>query len=484
MTPELEARLLEARRLDHAGQPGRAILAYKLVLRADPACVGAKVDLAGLLMVLGRHQEALDLCLDALAQRPGDLSAIQNLVGALLGLERYEEADARCRGLLEADPACAPAHLGLGMSLACRDRHPEAEAAFQRALALDPADRRARAALFTSLIKDKAWDRLYAVWMAMTDLDPHPGNGGFEKAMVHLVFGELEQGWQLYENRFALARDPVTRMNFPQPLWDGSPFPGRTLLLTWEQGFGDTLMFIRYAALARALGGRVVAQVQAPLLPVLRGCPGVDAWVAPTDPLPPFDLHLPLLSLPRVLQTRLDTIPAPIPYLRVPSPARGTPVRPSEHLKVGLVWAGSQVHKHDFLRTLPPRALEPLAALPGVAWYSLQVGYQGDPPWPLQELAPHLKDFGDTARALDKLDLLITVDTAVAHLAGAMARPVWLMLPLMPDWRWLLEGTTTPWYPTFRLFRQTHFNDWNAVVGQITQALADLMASRTTPRGT
>ena len=479
MEPELEARLLEARRLDRAGQPGRAILAYKLVLRADPSALGAKVDLAGLLMTLGREEEALDLCLDALAQSPGNLAALQNLIGALLGLERYEEADARCRKLLEDDPACAPAHLGLGMSLACRDRHPEAETAFRRALALDPADRRARSALFTSLIKTKAWDRLYTVWMAMAGQDPDQAGGSFEQAMIHLVFGELEQGWQRYESRFDLTRDPVTRLACPQPLWDGAPFPGRTLLLTWEQGFGDTLMFIRYAAMARALGGRVVAQVQAPLLPVLRGCPGVDQWLAPTDPLPPFDCHLSLLSLPRVLKTRLDTIPAPCPYLQAPSPARGTPVRPSDRLKVGLVWAGSQVHKHDFLRTLPPSALACLATLPGIDWYSLQVGYQGPPPWPLEDLAPHLQDFSDTARALARLDLLITVDTAVAHLAGAMARPVWLMLPLMPDWRWRLEGTTTPWYPTFRLFRQTRFNDWTSVVASVAHALEALTASRT-----
>jgi hypothetical protein len=483
MAPDLEARLLEARRLDRAGQPGRAILAYKLVLRADPACLGAKVDLAGLLMSVGRHQEAIELCQEALAQSPGNLAAIQNLVGALLGLERYLEADDWCRQLLQEDPACAPAHLGLGMSLACRDRHPEAEAAFRRALVLDPADRRTRAALFTSLIKSKAWDRLYTIWMAMTEKDMDPATARFEKAMIHLLFGELEQGWEQYESRFDLPRDPISRMPFAQPLWDGSPFPGRTLLLHWEQGFGDTLMFIRYAAQAHALGGRVVVLAQAPLLSVLRGCPGVDQWLGPADPLPPFDLHLPLLSLPRVLRTRQDTIPAPIPYLRVPSPSRGTPVRPSDHLKVGLVWAGSQVHKHDFLRTLPPEALATLATVPGVDWYSLQVGYLDAPPWPLPDLAPHLKDFSDTARALDKLDLLISVDTAVAHLAGAMGRPVWLMIPLMPDWRWRLEGATSPWYPTLRLFRQTHFNDWTAVIESIHRELTSLAAA-SRPGGT
>jgi tetratricopeptide (TPR) repeat protein len=484
MEPETAARLEEARRLDRAADYGRAVLAYKLVLRADPGCLAAKVDLAGLLMVLGRFEESLALSLEVLEARPGVLAAIQNLVGALMGLERYEEADQRCRSLLEQDPACAPAHLGLGMSLACRERHREAEDAFQRALELDPADGRARGALLRSQIKQRAWDRVYPTWMDIARLDMEGPKGAFEKAFIHLTFGELEQGWELYESRWESPNTVGPRLSYPQPLWDGAPFPGRTLLLHYEQGFGDTLMFIRYAALARERGGRVVALVQPQLLPVLRSCPWVDEWVTFDDPLPPFDVHLPLLSLPRLAGTRLDSIPAPVPYLRAPAgtcPAAGA-VAATPNLKVGLVWAGSTIHKHDVLRTLPVGALQPLSEIPGVDWYSLQLGYGGGLPWEgIRDLGPLLGNFGDTAQVLEKLDLLITVDTAVGHLAGALGRPAWLMLALVPDWRWLLDRETSPWYPTLRLFAQRSHDDWPGVVARIAESLNQLMNIR---RGT
>jgi tetratricopeptide (TPR) repeat protein len=478
MEPETAARLEEARRLDRASDYGRAVLAYKLVLRAEPGCLAAKVDLAGLLMVLGRFEESLALCLEVLEVRPKDLAAIQNLVGALLGLERYDEADRRCRLLLEEDPACAPAHLGLGMSLACRERHLEAEDAFQRALALDPTDSRARGALLKSQIKRRAWDRVYPTWMAIAALDMEGPKAAFEKAFIHLTFGELQEGWELYESRWEPPNEVGPRLTYSQPLWDGAPFPDRTLLLHYEQGFGDTLMFIRYAALARERGGRIVALVQPQLLPVLQSCPWVDEWVTFDDPLPAFDLHLPLMSLPRVAGTRLDSIPAPVPYLRAPgggSPAAEA-VEPSRNLKVGLVWAGSTIHKHDFLRTLPVDALQPLADIPSVDWYSLQLGYGGGLPWEgIRDLGPLLRNFGDTAQVLEKLDLLITVDTAVGHLAGALGRPAWLMLALVPDWRWQLERETSPWYPTLRLFGQRSHDDWPGVVARVADSLNRLM---------
>jgi Flp pilus assembly protein TadD len=477
MTPETNALLEEARRLDRSEQYGRAILAYKLALRADPRCLAAKIDLAGLLMTLGRQEEAHALCLEVLAERPGDLAAQQNLIGALMGLGRYEEADCACGRLLAADPGCAPAHLGLGMSLACQERHLEAEDEFRLAWALDPKDARPRSALFRSLIKLKAWDRVRTTWLAMAALDMDGPKAEFEKAMIHLTFGQYAEGWELYESRLLPPNEAGRARDYPQPLWDGSPFPGRTLLLYWEQGLGDTLMFIRYAAMARALGGRVVVEVQNSLLPVLRTFAGVDQWLAEGEPPPPFDLHLPLLSLPRVFGTRPESIPASASYLSAPRRDAGTFRLPDTgNLKVGLVWAGSQNHKHDFLRTLPPGALEPLSTQQGVDWYSLQVGYKGDVPWTaLAALEPVLKDFGDTARILDQLDLLITVDTSIAHLAGAMGRPVWVMLFLLPDWRWGLEGEVTPWYPSMRLFRQQHCDDWTDVVARIGAALNQLL---------
>jgi hypothetical protein len=478
MHPDTPERLKEARRLDREGESGRAVLAYRLVLRMDPDCLDAQVDLAGLLMTLGRQEEALALCREVLAARPGSPSALQNMVGALLGLERYEEAEAHCRALLEVDPSWAPAHLGIGLGLAVRGHYPEAEASLLRAQALDPGNPRIRSAILGVQVKLRAWDRVYPTWMAIAKGDMEGARSEFERAFVHLTYGELQEGWRAYESRFTPPNTVAPNLQVPQPFWDGAPFPGRTLLLHYEQGFGDTLQFIRYAQMAKARGGTVVAVVQPQLLAVLQGCPGVDAFCTFEGPIPPFDLHLPLLSLPGVLGTRLDTIPAPIPYLRIPenpSPAEDL-VRPSPNLKVALVWAGSLGFKYEFARTVPPPALAPLAGIPGVDWYSVQVGFDGGVPWEgVTDLAPRLKDFTDTARVLSRMDLLLTTDTSVAHLAGALGLPAWVMLCILPDWRWFLEGDRTPWYPAFRLFRQRTYDDWSGVVGEVAASLKALL---------
>jgi len=483
MDPETAARLAEARRLDRDQDHGRAVLAYKMVLRRDPGCLDAKVDLAGLLMALGRFQEALELCREVLQARPDDLATSQNLIGALLGLELHEEADATCRRLLALDPRCAAAHLGLGTSLDCRGRLAEAEQAFLTARALDPADRRIRDVLLRTQFKLRAWDRVRPTWLAMARETMEGPKALFEEAFIHLTYGDWARGWELYESRWDAPNKVGPKWDFPQPLWDGSPLPG-TLLLHYEQGFGDTLMFIRYAAQARARVGRIAAMVQPHLLPVLASCAGVDQWFTIDQEPPPFDAHLPLLSLPRVFGTRPDTIPAPVPYLRAPAgscPAADA-VTPGPNLKVGLVWAGSTIHKHDSLRTVPVDLLEPLSREPGVDWYSLQVGYEGGLPWPgIRDLGPLLKDFGDTAQVLDRLDLLISVDTAVVHLAGAMGRPAWLLVGLVPDWRWGLDREDSPWYPTLRIFPQLSHQNWQDVVARLRLSLNQLMNSR---RGT
>lgn len=479
MEPDTRARLQEAHRLDRAGEHGRAVLAYKLLLKADPSCQEARVDLAGLLLVLGRHDEAAALCLEALEARPGDLRARQNLIGALLGLGRADEAEAHCRNVLAQAPTWTPARVGLALGFSFCGLHEEAERCLLEAQALDPGNPEVRSSLFQVQVKLRAWHRLRTTWEAIATRDLEGPAGLYEQAFLHLTYGELEEGWRLWEHRFTPPNTVAPDLAFPQPLWDGSPFPGRTLLLHYEQGMGDTLMFIRHARQAKARGGRVLALVQPPLLRVLEGCPGVDGLLTLEDPLPPFDLHLPLMSLPGILGIRLDNIPAEIPYLALPdapSPAESL-VRPSRNLKAGLVWAGNPSHRYDFMRTLPPSDLAPLAQVPGIDWYSLQVGYAGGLPWEgIVDAAPLLRDFADTARILSRLDLLVTVDTSAAHLAGALGLPVWVLLPLLPDWRWLLEGGRTPWYPTFRLFRQSSFNDWSAVMAEVAGALQALAA--------
>jgi len=468
------ARLQEARRLDAEGQYGQALFAYRLLLRLDPGCLDAKVDLAGLYCVLGRHAEARDLCLEVLAAVPGHGPTRLNLAGALAGLGEHGRADAEYRALLEAEPVLA--HLGLGTSLDVQGRLAEAREVLERLLALAPGHRQGQDVLLRVLLQLEDWAGARRVWTDLARALP-PFEATLEQAVVHLVCGDFEAGWELMEHRLDQPGFITPVRAYREPRWRGEPFPGRTLLLHWEQGFGDTVMFIRYAALAKARGGRVAVLAPAPLGDLLATAPGVDATFGPRDPLPPFDLQCSLFSLPHVFGTRLDTVPASIPYLA--APVRADPAleavlaRPVRGLRVGLVWAGNPENRNDALRSIPLDLLGPLADVPGVAWHSLQVGAEGGLPWAgLTDLAPLLPDFSATARALQAMDLVLTVDTAVAHLAGALGRPTWLLLPFLPEWRWLLGREDSPWYPTLRLFRQKRPNDWPEVLRRVVAALS------------
>jgi hypothetical protein len=301
----------------------------------------------------------------------------------------------------------------------------------------------------------------------------------YEEAHARLRAGDLARGWELYEARLGDIGQKKIQWRFTKPRWNGEPFPGRTLLLHWEQGFGDTLMFVRFAAQAKALGGRVVLVAQKDLAELAGTCPGVDEVVPHLGRLPPYDLQLPLLSLPSVFRTGLGSIPAAVPYLDVPErvPNRAALAAAlaasTGKVRIGLVWAGSPVHGRDQERSIPAPALAPLAALPGVAWHSFQMGPE-PPPWPgMVALAPWLRNFSDTAYALSGMDLVITVDTAVAHLAGAMAIPTLLLLPFAPDFRWMLERQDSPWYPTMRLYRQSRPGDWGPAVQHLARDLGN-----------
>jgi ADP-heptose:LPS heptosyltransferase len=272
------------------------------------------------------------------------------------------------------------------------------------------------------------------------------------------------------------------------PLWNGEDLAGRTVLLHGEQGYGDTIQGLRYVPLVAARGGRVVLEVPAPLARVAASVSGVAEFVTAGQALPRFDLVCPMLSLPRALGTTLETIPADLPYLAPPAEAvaqwrerLGGP-----GLRIGIAWAGSALHRSDAQRSIEIETLAPLLKTKGVRWFSLQVGERAAdlarlPAGLITDLAPRLSDFADTAAALANLDLLISVDTAVVHLAGALARPAWVMLRARPDWRWMLEREDTPWYPSLRLFRQRERGDWDEVVARVRAALENLITSPAPP---
>jgi hypothetical protein len=298
------------------------------------------------------------------------------------------------------------------------------------------------------------------------------------RAHATLLYGEMPQGWDLYEARLRVPGLIRPERNFTHPCWNGEAFPGKTVLLHYEQGLGDTLMFVRYASRVKALGGRVLLAAQKSLADLVATCPGIDEVIPRGSPVPPFDFHFPLLSLPWLFRTELASIPAEIPYLRVPSQVPNR-LALAEQLalgegciRVGLAWQGSSDHPRDSERSIPAPTLSPLADLRGVTWYSFQRENSSVAPFPgILPLGPHLNSFSDTAFALSTMDLLISVDTAVAHLAGALGIPTFLLLTNIPDWRWLMDRDDSPWYPTFRLYRQINGGNWDEVVQRLVSDL-------------
>jgi hypothetical protein len=301
------------------------------------------------------------------------------------------------------------------------------------------------------------------------------------RALAWLQMGEFALGWTEYEWRFACPEHPLP--DHPQPVWDGSPLDGRPILLWTEQGLGDSIQFIRYAQVVAARGGRVILHCPRSLARILATCPGVSQLVVEGGPLPEFDCHAPLMSLPRILGTTLETIPARVPYLSAePGLAESwsASLQSPDGFKVGIAWQGNPDHKKDRHRSFPLSRFQPLAAIPGVRLYSLQKEPGSEqlrsagPELPVIELGPRLNDFMDTAAAVRNLDLIICPDTSLAHLAAAMGVPVWVALPFACDWRWLLHRDDTPWYPTLRLYRQRRWGDWDDVFAMIAADLATL----------
>ena len=304
-------------------------------------------------------------------------------------------------------------------------------------------------------------------------------------SLLLLLRGDFAQGWAEYEWRWRCKANPE-RTYLPRPQWSGEPLEGKTVLIQTEQGFGDSFQFLRYVPAVADRGAKVVLTVPGALVRLANNLPGVAAVVSEGDPLPNFDFHCPLLSLPNVFATRMETIPASVPYLAPPADASAAwTERLSSYpgLKVGLVWSGNPENRMNPARSTPLAELEPLLRISGIRWFSLQVGSPARdialvPRHPIDDLAPFLTDFSETAAAICHIDLVISVETAVAHLAGALGRPVWVPLAVVPAWRWLLGREDSPWYPTMRLFRQTTPGDWTPVVRALADALTRMVDER------
>jgi tetratricopeptide (TPR) repeat protein len=478
--PEFHFNL--ARALQATGELQEAATALREAAALAPSDADTHHHLGIVLLELEDFPAAADAFHRTLTLRPDFPEALSNLAVALQQQDDYANAGNLLRRAIALKPSLAEAHCNLGGNLWRLGDLAGAVDSCRRAVELNPTLRRAHSNLAHALSDQGDLDAAMESYRRAVALEPECSELHHYIAIAQLLRGEFSLGWQGYENRWQTKGLRKFRRDFSQPLWRGEPLAGRRILLHAEQGLGDTLHFVRYVPLVAERGGDVLLEVPPELRRVLSGIAGAAEILTRGETLPDFEWHCPLLSLPLAFHTELGTIPANVPYLRTDPAAvhNWSQQLPRGGLRVGLVWAGSPKHTRDPQRSLHVAQFQPLTQIPGASFYSLQKGpsaaqlRQALPGIRLIDLAPQLHDFTDTAALLSTLDLLVTVDTAAAHLAGALGKPVWILLTHTPDWRWLLDREDSPWYPTARLFRQPAPGDWHSVIARVAAELEQL----------
>ena len=476
-------------------QKGETARAEELVRRAislDGRAPIFHLSLGNVLSAQGKS-EAMESFRQALRLEPRLTEAHYNLANELLRTDRIDESVFHYQEALRIKPDFAEGHYNLGKAYEKLDKLAEAEASYRRALERNPHYFDAWFNLAISLsdqCKLEDAERCYQQALAMR---PDHVDSHWNLSLVWLLAGNLKEGWQKYEWRLQQPK-----YQFLQPRrnrWQGEEAPDKTLLVRAEQGLGDVIQFIRFLPLVKPRVGRLLFECQPSLTRLFQNFSGIDqiysrkADLSPPDV--PYDMDFPLLSLPGILGVTLDSIPARVPYIlpeknRVEEWKQRIPPDPGQ-IKIGIVWAGHVGHKGNSKRSTSLSSWAPLAGIPGVTFFSLQVGEaageaQNPPPgMNLLDLTDSIEDFADTAAFISLLDMVISVDTAVAHLAGAMGKPVWTLLPFTPDWRWLLGRKDTPWYPTMRLFRQRVPGEWKSVFEEMASSLREVSRLRESP---
>lgn len=432
----------DALRQHHLGNiPGAVALYLEALKKCPSAEIYANLGVA--LQLQGHLEAAVIAYQKALRLEPQHMPTLSNLGGALRMLGRTEEALPILNQAIIANPDSADAYYNLGLTFGDKQQPDQAITAFEEAFRIDPRRKDAQ----------------------------------FDRAICLLQKGDLIRGFEAYECRFKY--DPKLAKPYPKPFWDGGPLNGRTLLLQTEQGFGDTLQFIRYVTqIPKGPNDRIILDCPKPLKLLLQSFPGIDQVIAHGNALPAFDVRISLLSLPHLFKTTLDTIPADCPYIMPPHKSGRLGLSQVQQLKIGIVWASGQSDVGVRRRKIPLAQWLPLLELSGVQFYSLQKGpsakeleTQGFSGL-IENLDSQIHDFADTAAILNELDLIISTDTAIVHLAGAMNKPVWVLLPHAAEWRWLLDRQDSPWYPSLRLFRKsTPSSDWQDVIADVKASL-------------
>ncbi len=468
----------------------KSIDCYRKALNIKPHTPEVHNNMGNALKDMGKFEEAIACYEKTVKIKPDYAEAWFNMGNTCHDMNEPNNAASCFQKALEIKPDYAEAYFNMGNVYHELDRISEAINCYRKVLQLKPE--------YTDAYDNmgKAYQDMGKLEAALScyentlRIEPENADAHFDRSLVLLLNGNFKKGWQEYEWRFLRSEWKRTYpYHFNKPHWDGSSFSGKRLFIHSEQGLGDTIHFIRYLPMVKSLGGAVIFEAKKPLLNLFQDFPGIDElleWSSVKKADTKFDFYLPLLSIPYIFGTTKQTIQAKVPYIYADPGAieywRDYMKEPG--FKVGLVWAGSPTNNDDRNRSCELKNFFPLSQIPEVQLYGLQKGADAAQVNGLPEnmtvtnLGEKFKDFSDTAGVIENLDLVISVDTATAHLAGAMGKPIWTLLPFAPDWRWMLNRETTPWYPTMRLFRQPNRGNWEAVFQQVELELRKLIQTK------
>ena len=477
-----EAYSNRATTLQNLKRPIEALASCQRAISIKPDFAEAYFNRGNALKDLNRPDEAISSFEQAIFLKPDFAEAYSNLGNALKDINRLSEALASYQQAIVLNPFYADAHFNLGNALQYLNLLDEALTCYDRAIVLDPNYAKAYSNRGTTLQDLNQLNEALANYEHAIILKPDYAEVYWNKSLLKLLMGEYLEGWQLYEWGWkSFARKPLR--NFDEPLWLGNEsLRNKTLLIYPEQGLGDYIQFIRYAVLVEQLGAKVILEVPLALMTLVSTLNGQFTFVESGKPLPNFDYYCPLMSLPLAFKTTVDKIPALMPYLYADESKKKKwqkKLGKKTVTRIGLVWSGSNVHKNDHNRSLSLKQLDSLLGLP-LDFHSLQKEIRAidlDVLIAFPHIYQHqddLHDFSDTAALVDAMDIIISVDTSVAHLAGAMGKTVFILLPYAPDYRWLLDKTDSPWYPTATLFRQPALNDWENVIAKLRGVLINM----------
>jgi tetratricopeptide (TPR) repeat protein len=457
-----------------------ALLSYARALQLKPAYHDALNNCGMALHSMGRDEEAISYYQRALALDAKSVEALMNLGVSFYELRQFRPALESLQRALEIEPSHLDVQINLGNVLMELNRSDEALASYRKVIKARPNDQGALMNMANALRDLQRHSEAMRYYEQALALDAASADVHWNQSLCLLAMGDLQRGWEEYEWRRKVKRLYDADRRFNAPLWLGrEPLQGKTILLHAEQGLGDTIQFCRYASELVAMGARVVLEVQPPLMGVLAGLRGVDQLLARGSEAGSYDYHCPLLSVPFALQTRLDTVPAAVPYLhadsqRVAKWRQAIHDRHTPGLQVGIAWSGNTAYSNNHRRSI---SLEPLlAAMPQEAsCWSLQKEVSEEDRGLIERTGRvrcfAQNDFVDTAAQIGSMNVVISVDTSIAHLAAALGKPTWILLSSTPDWRWMSARTSSPWYPNVTLFRQEAPGDWRPVLGQLSEAL-------------